>query len=163
VSEFYLPKCKFSIFLIFETDYFFFLHKIIFNIFVTRFLMSFVCLFQLRKMFNMSSFFLHASPKALSPWVTALSTILWSIDAYTPDFIPLTLCSPNSPDLNPADYKVWSVVQEQVYHTPILDVNDLKQRLLDVWAAVDKRIIYYFVNVHFGRWSSNTRIFLSIA
>jgi len=53
-------------------------------------------------------------------------------------------------------------MQEQVYHTLILDVNDLKQRLLDVWAAVDKRIIYYFVNVHFGRWSSNTRIFLSI-
>jgi len=49
------------------------------------------------------------------------------------------------------NYKVWSVVQEQVYHTPILDVNDLKQHLLDVWAAVDKRIIYYFVNVHFGR------------
>src|SRR6218665_355929 len=64
-------------------------------------------------------------------------------------------------DLNPVDYKVWSVVKEQVYHTPTL--NDLKQRLLDVWAAVDKRIIYYFINVHFcGRRSSNAHIFLSI-
>jgi len=38
----------------------------------------------------------------------------------------------------------------------------VKQRLLDVWAAVDKRIIYYFINAHFGRWSSNTHIFVSI-
>jgi len=33
-------------------------------------------------------------------------------------------------------------MQEQVYQTPIHDVNDLKQRLLDVWAmALDQRII----------------------
>jgi len=39
-------------------------------------------------------------------------------------------------------------MQEQVYQTPIHEVNDLKQRLLDVWAAVDQRIrpIDYFVN-----------------
>ena len=44
------------------------------------------------------------------------------------------------------DYKVWSVIQEQVYQTPIHDVNDLTQRLLNVWAALDKRIIIdYFV------------------
>ncbi len=51
----------------------------------------------------------------------------------TPDFIPPTLWPPDSPDLNPVDHKVWSVMQEQVYHTPIHDVNYLKQRLLDVW------------------------------
>jgi len=49
----------------------------------------------------------------------------------------------NSSDLNPADYKVWSVMKEQVYPTSIHDVNDLKQRLLDVWAALDQRIIDY--------------------
>ena len=37
-------------------------------------------------------------------------------------------------------------MQEQVYQTPIQDVNDFKQHLLDLWAAVDQRIIYYFVN-----------------
>jgi len=43
-------------------------------------------------------------------------------------------------------------MQEQVYQTPIHDVNDLKQRLLDVWAAEDQRmIIYYFVNKDFGK------------
>ena len=30
----------------------------------------------------------------------------------TPDFIPPTLGPPNSLDLNPVDYKVWSVLQE---------------------------------------------------
>jgi len=28
------------------------------------------------------------------------------------------------------------MMQEQVYHTPIHNVNDLKQRLFDAWAAV---------------------------
>jgi len=27
------------------------------------------------------------------------------------------------------------------YHTPIHDVNDLNQRFLDVWAALEQRII----------------------
>jgi len=30
----------------------------------------------------------------------------------TPDFIPPTLRQPNSPDLNPVDDKIWSVMQE---------------------------------------------------
>jgi len=49
---------------------------------------------------------------------------------------------PNSAYLNPLDYDVWIMMQEEVYHTPIHDVNDLKQLLLDVWATVDRRIIY---------------------
>ena len=48
----------------------------------------------------------------------------------TPDFISPTLWSPNSPDLNPVDYKVWSVMKERVYQTAIHDVNNLKQRTL---------------------------------
>jgi len=59
----------------------------------------------------------------------------------TPDFISPTLWPPNSPDLNPVDYKVWSVMQERVYQTAIHDVNDLKQRLLEVWDGLDQRII----------------------
>ena len=34
----------------------------------------------------------------------------------TPDFIPPTLWPPNSLDLNPVDYCVWSVLQERVYY-----------------------------------------------
>jgi len=35
-----------------------------------------------------------------------------------PDFIPSTLWPPNSPDLNPVDYSIWSVLQ--VYHSGII-------------------------------------------
>ena len=34
----------------------------------------------------------------------------------TPDFIPSTLWPPNSLDLNPVDYCVWSVLQESVVY-----------------------------------------------
>ena len=56
-----------------------------------------------------------------------------------PDFIHPTLWSPNCPDLNPVDYKVWSVMQEQVYQTPIHDVNDLMQHLLGSSGSEDYR------------------------
>jgi len=42
-------------------------------------------------------------------------------------------------------------MQGQVYQTPFHDVNYLKQRLLDEWAALDKRIIDYFVYLNFER------------
>jgi len=29
----------------------------------------------------------------------------------TPDFISTDLCPPNSPDLNPADYRIWRLMQ----------------------------------------------------
>jgi len=32
----------------------------------------------------------------------------------TQEFIPPALWPPNSPDLNPVDYKVWSLMQEKV-------------------------------------------------
>ena len=59
----------------------------------------------------------------------------------TPDFISPTLWPPNSPDLNPVDYKVWSVMQDRVYQTTIHDINDLKQRLLEVRDGLNQRII----------------------
>jgi len=37
----------------------------------------------------------------------------------TPDFIPPNLWPPKSPDLNPVDYKIWSLLQERVYKTSI--------------------------------------------
>ena len=49
----------------------------------------------------------------------------------TPDFIGPDLWPPNSPDLNPVDIKIWRVMQERVYRTPIRDVAELKQRLID--------------------------------
>ena len=50
----------------------------------------------------------------------------------TPAFIPPTFWPPNSPDLNPVDYKVWTVHQEQVYKVKVNDVDELRQRIQTV-------------------------------
>jgi len=49
------------------------------------------------------------------------------LERETPRFTGPDLWPPNSPDLNPVDYKVWGVIQERVYRLPIKDVSDLKQ------------------------------------
>jgi len=59
----------------------------------------------------------------------------------TPAFIPPTLWPPNSPDLNPVDYKVWLLLQEQVYKVKVNDVDELHQRIQTVWDELDQRII----------------------
>ena len=58
----------------------------------------------------------------------------------TPDFIPPALWPPNSPDLNPVDYTVWSVLQEWVYHTKISD-DELKLLINSEWAALSHAAI----------------------
>ena len=46
----------------------------------------------------------------------------------TPDFIGPDLWPPNSPDLNPVDYKIWGVMQQRVYERRMNNVDELKQR-----------------------------------
>jgi len=62
----------------------------------------------------------------------------------TPEFIefisPL-LWPPNSADLNPVDYGVWSILQEQVYKTRITDLDDLKHHIRTEWAKLDHTVI----------------------
>ena len=39
---------------------------------------------------------------------------------------------PNSPDLNPVDYAVWGVLQQQVYHNrKFTTVDELKQAIVE--------------------------------
>jgi len=58
-----------------------------------------------------------------------------------PEFIPPTLWPPNSPDLNPVDYKLWSIMQEKVYKKRIKDTDELHARILTAWDEMDQRII----------------------
>ena len=58
-----------------------------------------------------------------------------------PDFIPPTLWQSNSPDFNPVDYTIWSVMQERVYRTKVHDLEDLRQRIMQVWDEFDQGII----------------------
>jgi inhibitor of nuclear factor kappa-B kinase subunit alpha len=59
----------------------------------------------------------------------------------TPDFIPPALWPPNSPDLNPVDYKIWGVMQERVYKTKVRDVGELRQRIIQAWDEFDQVVI----------------------
>ena len=56
----------------------------------------------------------------------------------TPAFIPPDVWPPNSPDLNPVDYKIWSVMQHRVYRKKVEDVADLRGRLIEVWAGMEQ-------------------------
>ena len=58
-----------------------------------------------------------------------------------PAFIPPTSWPPNSPDLNPVDYKIWSVMQEKVYRYQIHDVTELRHRIEEAWDEMDQRVI----------------------
>ena len=48
---------------------------------------------------------------------------------------------PNSPDLNPVDYKILGEMQQRVYQTKVHDLDELKQRLINVWHGLGQNII----------------------
>jgi len=45
------------------------------------------------------------------------------------------LWPPNSPDLNPIDYKIWVTIQQRIQSTKVQGVKDLMQHLIDTWAV----------------------------
>jgi len=47
----------------------------------------------------------------------------------TPAFIGLDLWPPNSPDLNPVDYKVWATMEQRLYQRKIHDIDELREQL----------------------------------
>ena len=63
------------------------------------------------------------------------------LNRITPAFIPPPLWPPNSPDLSPVDYKIWSAMEERVYATRLRDVEDLRRRLLSAWNDLDQSVI----------------------
>ena len=69
-----------------------------------------------------------------------------------PALIPPTLWPPNSPDLNPVDYKIWSVMQEKVYRYQIHDVTEL--RIEEAWDEMDQRVIEESID----QWRTRLRV-----
>jgi hypothetical protein len=63
------------------------------------------------------------------------------LEQATPAFIPPDLWPPNSPDLNPVDYRIWGTVQQRVYQTKVHNVDELKQRLVDIWHGMKQSVI----------------------
>jgi len=69
----------------------------------------------------------------------------------TPDFISPDLWSPNSPDLNPVDYEIWAVMQRRVYKTKIHTIDELKQRLIEVWCGLEQATVDIAIEQWRGR------------
>jgi len=63
-----------------------------------------------------------------------------------PDFIGPDLWSTNSQDLNPVDYTVWGVMQQTVYECRMNSVDELKQRLTEVWNSLQQNVIDAAIN-----------------
>jgi len=57
----------------------------------------------------------------------------------TSDFIPPDLWHRNIPDLNPANYKIWIIVQLRVYQTKICSMDE--RRVIDVWYGIEQSSI----------------------
>jgi len=41
----------------------------------------------------------------------------------------------------PVDYKVWGVMLERLYQTPIYNVDDMKRRLIAAWSGMQQSVI----------------------
>jgi len=91
----------------------------------------------LPEMRNISEYFIFQQDNA--PARRGKETV--DLSTETPAFILPTLWPPKCPDLNPVDYKVWSVLQEQVYKVNVNDVDELRQHIQTVWDELDQRII----------------------
>ena len=59
----------------------------------------------------------------------------------TPAFVLPTLWPPNNPGLNLVGYRVWSVLQQQVYKVKVNNVDELRWHIQTVWDDLDQRII----------------------
>lgn len=64
----------------------------------------------------------------------------------TPEFIEPAMWPANSPDLNPVDYRVWGWMQDRVYQQPVTNIDQLRKRLLQIWASMPQNIIDEAIN-----------------
>ena len=70
---------------------------------------------------------------------------------------PPDLWPPNSPDLNRVDYRIWGLMQQRLYKTPIPDTIDLKKRLIDTWASISQCISQCVVDEAVDQWTARLR------
>src|SRR6218665_869111 len=63
------------------------------------------------------------------------------LDRKVPNFISPTLWPLNSPDLNPVDYSIWSVLQEKVRRSRLANVSELDMRLINERGRIVQSIV----------------------
>jgi len=77
------------------------------------------------------------SSKGLSVHVRRLSSYCVKLCLFSaPDLQPS-----NSPDLNSVDYQIWGVMQDRVCRTPVQDMANLRQCLIDTWNGLSQSIV----------------------
>ena len=59
----------------------------------------------------------------------------------TPNFISRDSWPPNSREVNTVDYRISGVMQDRVYQTPVRDMADLRQHLIDTWNDLLQSIV----------------------
>ena len=72
--------------------------------------------------------------------------------------VPTVMWPPNLPDSNPVDYSIRGILQERVYRSRILDVKELKERLLSEWRLLDHTIIMAAIVQWHGHLNSCVRV-----
>ncbi|OQV19319.1 hypothetical protein BV898_06737 [Hypsibius exemplaris] len=84
----------------------------------------------------------------------AAATVQAFLKEKMPCFIPNADIPPNSPDLNPLDYCVWSLLKERVNkHGFISSFDRLAKILKDEWEAISQQVIQDSIN----SWMSRVR------
>ena len=62
---------------------------------------------------------------------------------------------PNSPDLNPVDYCIWGVLEQNVYRgRKISDLETLKEVLVEEWKKIPQKTVNNCIDAFRGRLRS---------
>ena len=71
---------------------------------------------------------------------TAVPTVEY-LKKKMPQLVPPDFWPPSSPDLNPLDYGIWSVLKQKVYRHHTDNMDELKQRIRSCWKEIDQELI----------------------
>ena len=71
---------------------------------------------------------------------TAKSVIDY-LEKAVPELLPPDYWPPSSPDLNPLDYGIWSVLKNNVYSVKIQSMGHLKRRIRECWKEIPQETI----------------------
>ena len=62
---------------------------------------------------------------------------------------------PSSPDLNPLDYFIWSIVEHIVYRERITDVDHLKNQIVRAWIELSQETVNKCINQFYTMYLEN--------
>jgi len=76
--------------------------------------------------------------------------MLWRfcVEKHQTSFLQICVLHSVSPDLFPVDYEICAVMQRRVYQRKIHSIDELKQRLIEVWCGLEQST----VNMAIDQW-----------